>query len=425
MPYTEIRTVPAAPGADRFRFLFMRSKARLTALVHGTAFIHRKLVADAVILLRDGKIEEAGPAKRVRVPREASRIDASDRYVAPGFIDIHIHGSGGCRAEDDAPGMARQVIKNGTTWFLPTFISNELGKMLEAADHVRSCAGRVKNGATIGGIHLEGPFLNPNYGAQRPEHNIEPTPELVRQLIERCGNSLRFVTIAPERSGAIEAIRAFRAAGAIVSIGHSDATEPDYLAGREAGITHATHLFNAMPPRVWPGRETYPGTKMVGVEELILADDGVSADILSDATSAHVQPALLKMALKCKGIEKLSLITDAMMSAGMPCGGCKMADGQSVFTHPDEDVARLADGGLCGSVMSMCGALRNWLKHTGTRLETGLTMVSESPARAARVFDQRGSIDPGKEADLVFLDRELNVQTVMIAGRFEYRLATG
>jgi N-acetylglucosamine-6-phosphate deacetylase len=170
-------------------------------------------------------------------------------------------------------------------------------------------------------------------------------------------------------------------------------------------------------------RETYRGTKLAGVEELILADDGISADIMCDATCAHVLPAFLRIALKCKGVEKLSLITDAMMAAGLPLGEFKMADGQGVFTHPGEDVARLADGGLCGSVLSLCGALRNWIAHTGSPLETALTMVSESPARAARVFGRRGSIDPGKEADFAFLDRELHVQAVMIAGRMEYQLA--
>jgi len=399
----------------------MPQQLSLAVILHGTALIHRALVSDAVVVVRDGKIASAGPAKKVRVPRGALRIDARGQFVVPGFIDIHIHGSGGCRAEDNTPGMARYVIRNGTTWFLPTLISNDFDKMLAAIDHVRGCVGPVSGGATIGGIHLEGPFLNPKYGAQRPETNIEPEPRLVRQLIQRCGDALRLVTIAPERRGAVAAIQTFRKAGATVSIGHSDASDAEYRAGRQAGITHATHLFNAMPAKAWRSTaEKYPGVKTVGIEELILADDGVTADILSDATSAHVHPALLKLALKCKGVERLSLITDAMGQAGLPPGEYKMADGQSVFTTPKEDVARLANGCLCGSVMSMCGALRNFIKHTGSTLEQALTMASEAPARAIGIFDRKGSIASGKDADLVFLERDLNVRSVMIGGQVEW-----
>ncbi len=398
----------------------MQQTLPVTAIVHGTALLNRQLVPDAVVLLRGGRIEAAGTAKQVRIPPDAQVLDATGRYVSPGFVDIHIHGSGGHRAEDGAPGMARQVVRTGTTWFLPTLMSNGLGAMLVAIDHVRSCMGAAAGGATIGGIHLEGPFLNPKYGAQRPESNIEPDPESVRMLIERCGPDLRLVTIAPERKGALEAIRAFRAAGATVSIGHSDATEPEYLAGRAAGITHATHIFNAMPPRVWPTSQTYRGTKTVGVEELILADDGVSADIMADATGAHVQPTLLRMALKCKAVGQLSLITDAMVAAGLPGGEFILADGQVLRTTPGEDVARRADGALCGSVMSMCGALCNFVKHTAAPLETVLTMVSEAPARAVGVFGRKGSLEAGKDADVVLLDRELAVQQVLVAGQIVF-----
>ena len=399
----------------------MSTGPEFTAIVQGTILLDRQRVPDGVVLLRGGQIEAVGPASAVRLPPGTRRIEAAGRYVVPGFIDIHIHGSGGFRAEDDARGMARHVIKNGTTWFLPTLMSDDLERMLTAIDQVRGCLGAVAQGATIGGIHLEGPYLNPKYGAQRPESNIEPDPIATRRLIERCGPSLRLVTLAPERPGAVEAIRSFRAAGATVSIGHSDATEPEYLAGRAAGITHATHIFNAMPPKVWPTRETFRGLKTVGVEELILGDDGVSADIMADATCAHVHPTLLKVALKCKGVEKLSLITDAMMAAGVPGKEFKLADGQSIFTHPGEDVARKANGGLCGSVMSICGALHNWIKHTGTPLATSLTMITESPARAVGVFDRKGSLAAGKDADIVLLDRELKVDTVLVAGEVCYR----
>lgn len=390
----------------------------MRTLLKGTVVTGQQLMTDAAIAVSDGRIVRVGAAKSVSISKGARVLNSRGGYIVPGFIDIHIHGSGGCRAEDDAPGMARHVIRNGTTWFLPTLISNEFDRMLTAIDHVRGCVGTVEGGATIGGIHLEGPFLNPKYGAQRPETNIEPNPKLVRQLIARCGKTLRLVTIAPERRGAVAAIRAFRKDGATVSIGHSDASDAEYRAGRKAGITHATHLFNAMPAKAWRNTsKKYLGVKTVGIEELILADDGVSADILSDATSAHVHPALLKLALRCKGVEKLSLITDAMALAGLPPGEYKMADGQSVFTSPKEDVGRLANGCLCGSVMSLCGAVRNFIKHTGVSLEQALTMVTEAPARAVGIFDRKGSIAPGKDADLVMLDRDLNVRSVMIGGR--------
>lgn len=392
----------------------------------GTALLDRTLVSDAVVVVRGGRIIQAGRAGDMpTIFSKAKRIELSGHIIAPGFIDIHVHGSGGCRAEDDAPGMARHVIRSGTTCFLPTFISNEFEKMLEAIDHVCSCAGPVVGGATIGGIHLEGPFLNPRYGAQRSETNIEPNSQLVRQLIERCGKYLCMVTIAPERNGAIEAIAQFRAAGATVSIGHSNATESQYLAGRLAGVTHATHLYNAMPPPAWPTAQTYDGTQTVGVVELVLADEQVTADIMCDATCDHVHPSLLHVAMQCKPLGHLSLISDAMVAAGLPVGEFVMADGQRIFTHEGEDVVRLANGALCGSAISLCGAISNLIKHTGVPLETALVMTSEAPARAIGIFDRKGSIKAGKDADLTILDDELNVCSVMVGGHFEYSQQEG
>ncbi|NQU10410.1 N-acetylglucosamine-6-phosphate deacetylase [bacterium] len=410
----------AKPRRPSPRSARARAPAGLTAITNVTALINRRLVPDAVVLVHAGHLEAAGPAGKVRVPRGARPLNGRGHLVVPGFVDIHIHGSGGYRAEDGVISLARHVVRHGTTWFLPTFISNAFDRMLAAIDHVRVDVGPVPGGATIGGIHLEGPFLNPKYGAQRPETNIEPNPERVRQLIDHCGDTLRLVTLAPERPGALDAIRAFCAAGATVAIGHSDATEAEYQAGRAAGITHATHLFNAMPPRVWATTQTFAGVKTVGIEELILGDEGVTADILCDCTAAHVHPALLKAAFRAKGIGNLSLITDAMPQAGLPGREHKLADGQTVYTHPGEDVARLANGVLCGSVMSLAGALRNFLNHTGMPLEQALTLVAEAPARAVGIFDRKGSLAPGKDADLVFLDRNLDVQQVLIAGRVEH-----
>jgi len=389
--------------------------------IEGTALIDGAFVRDVVVVVRGGLIERVGLDGEISVPEGTDRIDSEGQLLAPGFVDIHIHGFGGCRAEDDATGMARQVIQHGTTWFLPTLISNELGEMLDAIRHICSCVGSISAGATIGGIHLEGPFLNPKYGAQQPEFNIEPNKLSVNQLVRACGDHLRLVTIAPERKGAIEAVKTFRAAGSIVAIGHSDATQEEYMEGRTAGITHATHIFNAMAMRRWPSEKTYTGCKAIGIEELILSDDEVSADIMCDSAAAHVHSSLLKIALKCKGAKRLALITDAVPAAGQPPGQYNLSDGQSNFTTSKDDVVRLANGSLCGSAMSMCGALRNVMKHANVPLETALVMASEAPSRAIGIFDRKGSISVGKDADLVWLDSDQNICRVMINGRTEFR----
>jgi N-acetylglucosamine-6-phosphate deacetylase len=382
----------------------------------GTALINRQMVTDAVVFVHDGRISAIGPHGDVDLPANVRVIDAADQCIAPGFVDIHIHGSGGCRAEEDAPGMARHVVRNGTTYFLPTLISNELPAMLDAIDHIRAHVGPVKGGATIGGVHLEGPFLNPKYGAQRPETNIEPDAKSVRTLIDRCGDTLRIVTIAPERPGAIEAIEAFAAADAVVAMGHSDADEDEYRKGRRAGITHATHLLNAMPPKGGAFAPVYNGLHEIGPAHMVLADKGVTADIIADMNGEHVSSTWLRIALACKGADKLSLMTDAMVCAGLPPGAYEMADGQRIQAHNGEDIVRLANGDLCGSALSMCGALRNFMNHTDVPLETALTMVSEAPARVLKLFDRKGSLAPGKDADIVLLDADHNVASVFIAG---------
>ncbi|MAE64049.1 MAG: N-acetylglucosamine-6-phosphate deacetylase [Phycisphaeraceae bacterium] len=386
----------------------------------GTAFVDGALREGVAVVIRDGLIDAVTRADDRHALRDVEFRDAGERVIAPGFVDIHIHGSGGCRAEEDPQGMARHVVRHGTTYFLPTMISNELPAMLEAIDVVRARMGRVDRGARIGGIHLEGPFLNPRYGAQRPETNIEPDPESVRALVDRCGPDLRLVTIAPERRGAIDAIRAFRAAGATVSVGHSDADEDEFRAGRAAGITHATHLFNAMPPRQWPTYETFDGTKGAGLEELILADDGMTADIICDRHGRHVNDTMLAIALKCKGSTGLSLITDAVPPAGLRPGSYPLGDGQTIVTVPDDDVSRLPCGALCGSALSMSGALSNFMRHLNVGLETALSMVTEAPARAIGVFDRRGSLSPGKDADIVLLTGEGEVTMTTVGGELMF-----
>ena len=391
------------------------------AIVNGTVYIDRKLVPGAVVIVRDGKIAEAGPAGGIRIPERAATIDATDRYVVPGFIDIHIHGAVEHGVEEGVVEIARWAIQGGTTFFLPTCITDLVPSMLAGIDHVRGHLGPVDGGATIGGIHLEGPYLSSKYGAQDSTRCVDANAENIGQLIDRCDGNLRMVTVSPEVPGVVDAIKAFRAAGAVVAGSHSEANEQQYLAARAAGLTHATHLFNAMISPPGYGRENFVGVKAVGIEEFMLADDDVTADIMADAHCFHVHFSLLKIAFKCKGeAGKLSLLTDAIPCAGLPPGEHKLADGRTVFIKEGEDVGRIPGGMLCGSGASMIGVLRNFMRHTGLPLDSALITVTEAPARTIGVYDSKGSIAPGKDADIVMMDRDHEICTVMIDGKIEF-----
>ncbi len=388
--------------------------------IAGRVLIDRTITDDGVVLVAGDKILAAGQRSGIEIPANTRRVDVPDRIISPGFIDVHIHGSGGCYAEDDPEGMARHVASGGCTYFLPTLMTNELSAMVDSAAKIRAASGPVSDGATIGGVHLEGPFLNPRYGAQRPDFVVEATPDAVEMLLEASGGALAMVTIAPEQSGAIEAIRRFAAAGAVVSLGHSDATQADYAAARSAGATHVTHLFNAMEPRQLQESNSYDGTRRVGLEELALIDDDLTADIVCDSTCAHVNDALVKLALRCKGAANLALITDAMYAAGLEPGVHRMSDGQELVTSADEDVARLAGGWLCGSVMSMSSAVRNLATVASVPVDVALVMATEAPARTLGIFDRKGSLAAGKDADITVLDRDGDVEHTLVGGQLVF-----
>ena len=388
--------------------------------IAGRVLIDQAITDDGVVLVAGDKILAAGPRDRIEIPANARHLDVSDRIISPGFIDVHIHGSGGCYAEDDPVGMARHVTSGGCTYFLPTLMTNELSAMFDSATMIRALSGPVSDGATIGGVHLEGPFLNPRYGAQRPDFVVEATPDAVEMLLEASGEALAMVTIAPEQGGAIEAIRRFAAAGAVVSLGHSDATPADYAAARTAGATHVTHLFNAMEPRHLSEARDYDGTRRVGLEELALLDDDLTADIVCDSACAHVNEALVKLALRCKGAAKLALITDAMYAAGLEPGVHRMSDGQELVTSAEEDVARLAGGWLCGSVMSMSSAVRNLATVASVPVDVALVMATEAPASTLGIFDRKGSLAVGKDADIAVLDPDGNVEHTLVGGQLVF-----
>lgn len=332
---------------------------------------------------------------------------SDDRYLLPGFIDVHVHGGGGADTMDGADGvreMARFHLRHGTTTLLPTTITSPWDQVLAAlagvAEAMRPSGGRLL--PSIPGAHLEGPFINPERLGAQPPFTLEPTAERVAQVLNT--DVVRVVTLAPEIAGAGAAAEMFAAAGVRVSFGHTvaSATEVQSVAARirqGGGTVGFTHLFNAMTQL--KGREP-------GVVGAALADSEAFAELILDLHHVDVVAAQAAMAAKCG---KLLLITDAVRAAGMPDGESELG-GQRVTVK--NGVVRLASGSLAGSSLTLDQALRNAVA-SGLSLSETSRLLSSVPAAYLGLND-RGSLIVGARADLVVLDAELQVRQVVVAG---------
>ncbi|MDY2873575.1 MAG: N-acetylglucosamine-6-phosphate deacetylase [Eubacteriales bacterium] len=372
----------------------------MKAIVNGKIILPDSIVEGRALLF-DEKI--AGLSETV--PEGAEIIDAKGRYVAPGLVDIHIHGYLG---EDTSDGsvegirkMAEGIVKNGVTAWLPTTMTVSYDDLRHAFDAVRVLMDKKNNpkGAQIMGVHAEGPFINPSKkGAQAVEY-IRPADAPF--LIENS-DVIRIVTIAPEMPGALDCIREVTEKTSIlVSMGHTAANYETAKAGIEAGVRHATHLFNAMTPL----NHRDPG--VVGAS---LADDRVSTELIAD--TFHISPDLFGLVAKVKG-DNLILITDCTRAGGLEDGEYTLG-GQPIFVKGIE--CRLADGTIAGSVLKLNNAIRNMRDHTSLPLEQIVRMASINAARCIGLDKTKGSLEAGKDADIILADENFAVSETIIAG---------
>ena len=334
-------------------------------------------------------------------------IDVKGAYVSAGFIDIHIHGSGGADVMDATPEaletISRTLVQTGTTSFLATTMTMSQEHIDAAIDNVRASQKRV-NGAQILGVHMEGPFINPaRQGAQ--DAKFVQTPRL--SSIEKHMDLVKMITLAPEVEGAEAFICEVgqKYPKVLLSIGHSDATYDEATESFEHGIRHATHLFNAMPPL----KHRAPG--IVGA---VFDDENVSCDIIADLV--HLHPATLRMVWREKR-ENLILITDAMRAGCMKNGSYDLG-GQKVEVTDGE--ARLADGTLAGSVLKLNEAVRNMVKHTSMTLSQAIRSVTELPAKRLHL-EKKGKLEADFDADMVIFDEGLGIIATFVAGDMKYQ----
>jgi len=340
------------------------------------------------------------------LPKDIEVIDARGAYVSPGFIDIHIHGAGGADVMDATPEalstISDTLLQTGTTSYLATTMTMSETAIRNALENVKATSGEI-DGAKILGLHLEGPFLNPEkHGAQDQKYIIDPDLELIKPYIDQ----IRMITIAPEIPGAENFIRYLSRnhPHIVLSIGHSNASFEQSKESFSWGISHATHLFNAMNPC----HHREPG--IVGA----VFDSDVTCDIIADMV--HTHPSVLKLVQQIKR-DKLMLITDAMRAGCMQSGQYDLG-GQKV-TVTAEGKALLFDGTLAGSVLKMNEALRNMVKISDMSRIKAVYAVTKAPAQKLGV--KMGELKVGYAADIVIFDKDFSIITTIVNGEIKYR----
>ncbi len=337
---------------------------------------------------------------------EAVRDGAFGLYLSPGFIDIHLHGAGGAdtmEATFEALNtISTTICQYGTTSFLPTTMTQSTDRIRQAVRAIKDHSFLVE-GAQIIGIHLEGPFINrAAMGAQNPAFVAEPAIAAFQALVGEDEDFITTVTLAPELAGAGELIAYLRARDINAAIGHTRATYDEARTAIHQGCNHATHLFNTMPP--FHHRE--PGT--VGA----VLDSDITAETIADGI--HVAWPVLRTAWKVKGIERMILVTDAMMACGMADGDYSLG-GQPVSVK--EGAARLSSGALAGSVLTLDHAVRNVLANTNLPLYEVVRMATWNPAALCGAGKNKGRIGDGYDADLIVFDDDINIHEVYVKGR--------
>jgi len=368
-------------------------------LIRGGMIVHVDAVKPGDLRIENGHIAEPGDTTPTDV------IDAQGLYVSPGFIDLQVNGGIGHNFEDASPVEIRTIVdfyvSHGTTGLLPTTVTAPIERIRATIDRVK----QIDHPAILG-MHIEGPFISEaRKGAQNPEYILKPSVDKFNELLTGNEGFIKIVTLAPERSGADQLISRMREIGAVPSLGHSDATYEQALVAIERGIGLFTHMFNGM--RKFHHRA--PGA--VGAALV----SNVMVELIADGI--HVHPGAMKLLYKVKGPNQVCLITDAISAAGLEDGEYQLG-GLQVFVK--DATARLADGTLAGSTLTLDKAVKNFMEATGCSLPEAVRAASLNPAKLLGIDDRKGSVEVGKDADLVVLDKDFKVHYTIIKGEVAY-----
>ncbi|XIE79535.1 N-acetylglucosamine-6-phosphate deacetylase [Streptomyces sp. SBR177] len=368
-----------------------------------------KVLAGAHVVLPTGTVENgrvivAGDRIAGSAPEDAPVLDLTGHWLVPGFVDMHNHGGGGASftsgtVEDVLTGVRTHRL-HGTTTVVASFVTGETGFLTQRAGLLSELAEQ----GDIAGIHFEGPFISPcRKGAHDETLLRDPEPAEVRKLVDAARGQARMVTLATELPGGLDSVRLLAEHGVIAAIGHTDATYEQTRAAIDAGATVATHLYNAMPAL---------GHRAPGPIAALLEDERVTVELINDGT--HLHPAALELAFHHAGPERVAFITDAMDAAGFGDGSYMLGP---LAVEVKDSVARLVEGGsIAGSTLTLDRAFKRAATVDKLPVESIVQAISANPAKLLGVYDRVGSLEPGKDADLVVLDADFELKGVMRRG---------
>jgi N-acetylglucosamine-6-phosphate deacetylase len=392
----------------------MKSKIKI---FNGKILTPYRVIPQGAVVVTDGVITqvcEGNPEVS-----DAKEIDAKGQYISPGFIDIHVHGGGG---HDFMDGSVEAFLKiaeiharYGTTSMLPTTLTAEKADLLQTLEIYKEANRKNFNGAQFLGMHLEGPyFAVTQRGAQDPRYIRNPDPAEYKDILSHSDDIKRW-SAAPELKGSIEFAHYLKSKGILVALAHTDATYDEALIGFENGFSLATHFYSCMAGVTRKNALRYAGT----IEAAYLIDE-MDVEIIADGI--HLPPPLLKLIVKIKGTDRIALITDSMRAAGMPPGESvlgSLRDGLKVIV--EDGVAKLPDrSSFAGSVATTDRLVRTMVTMADVSVLDAVRMATKTPANILGVQDRKGSLIPGKDADIVIFNDDIQIQMTMVNGRVIY-----
>ena len=377
--------------------------ANITYIYNGQIVLETGIIWDGAMVIADGKIQSVGKQRQLPVPEGAKKIDAEGAYVGPGFVDIHVHAGNDLDDYVHPEETAEFFLNYGHTAFFPTPSYSQTFQ--EIMDGIACVKAAMPHVPTIKGIYMEGPFTNPDFGANRDinpwRHHI--TPQEYEAMADLGGTDIKVWTIAPEREDLLPFLAYARKVNpdVVFALGHSEATPMQVRALGKYRPTLMTHTFDAT------GRQpVLLGTRGYGPDEYALQTPEVYCELISDSCGIHVHPEMQRLLLQSKGADKVVLITDCTVSVG--------ANPPALAHITDLNFDHNSD--LCGSRLTLDQACKNIMEATNCGIAQAFLMASTNPSKVVGMYDEIGSIAPGKDADLVFVSDRFQVKRVLVAG---------